>query len=66
MTLWRILSTAVGRGELLHDGAGICSDPFRYWLPSLEERWKNDPTARVFQSVADAQREIANRAAGLL
>jgi hypothetical protein len=65
MTLWRILSTAVERKELLRDGAGTRTDPFRYWLPSLEERWKHDPTARVFQSVADAQREIANRVPGV-
>jgi hypothetical protein len=64
LTLWRILSAAVERGELLRDSAGICSDPYRYWLPSLEERWKNDPASRVFQSVADARREIATRLVG--
>ena len=45
----------------MEDGAHLPE----HFHPSLEERWETDPVARVFQSVADARREIANRAAGL-
>jgi hypothetical protein len=57
VTLWRLLERCVGRGELKRDGAGLKSDPFRYWLPSLEERWERDPVARLQQTIADAQRD---------
>jgi hypothetical protein len=56
MTLWRLLERAVERGELKRDGAGTQTDPYRYWLPSLEERWKTDPSARAFQDVKDFMR----------
>jgi hypothetical protein len=63
-TLWRTLCTAIERGELNCDGAGVRADPFRYWLPSLEERWASDPMARLLQSVADSRRAIATGTVG--
>jgi hypothetical protein len=33
-------------------------DPFRYWLPSLEELWQTDPMARLEQMMADNAREL--------
>ena len=34
------------------------NDPFRYWLPSLEQRWRTDPMARLEQLMADNAREV--------
>jgi hypothetical protein len=30
-------------GIILQCGTGRRSDPYKYWLPASEERWKNDP-----------------------
>jgi len=43
VTLWRWLKRAVGLGLVLRDGAGRRNDPFRYWLPGMEEKWRADP-----------------------
>jgi hypothetical protein len=42
-TLWRWLRRAVGDGIILQNGTGRRNDPYKYWLPASEERWKNDP-----------------------
>ena len=55
-TLWRLLERCVEAGELKRDAAGTKNDPFRYWLPSLEERWKKDVLARVEQTTQDVER----------
>jgi hypothetical protein len=52
----RLLERYVSRGELKRDGVGLRTDPYRYWLPSSEERWQNDPIARLLQQVDDATR----------
>jgi AAA domain len=39
-TLWRWLGRAVAGGLVLSDGTGRKTDPFRYWLPGAEERWR--------------------------
>jgi hypothetical protein len=36
-TLWRWLSRAVAQGIVRQEGTGRPHDPFRYWLPALEE-----------------------------
>jgi hypothetical protein len=43
VTLWRWLERAVGQGLLLREGTGRKNDPFRYWLPGQEEKWKTPP-----------------------
>src|SRR5262249_46990598 len=59
-SLARLLERSVERGELKRDGGGVKSDPYRYWLPSLEERWKKDPLARLAQQMADDYRNVLN------
>jgi hypothetical protein len=44
-TVHRWLRRALQEGRLRQDGLGKCKDPFRYWLPETEERWRNDPLA---------------------
>jgi hypothetical protein len=39
-SLWRWLEQAVAQGQVLRDGSGRKADPFRYWLPGQEEKWK--------------------------
>jgi hypothetical protein len=46
-TLYRWLRRAVERGLLRQDGLGKSKDPFRYWLPESEERWRKDPVAWI-------------------
>jgi hypothetical protein len=64
-TLWRLLDREAERGELKRDGTGVKADPYRYWLASLEERWRTDPVARLLQQIADAthctRRELSER-----
>jgi hypothetical protein len=57
-SLWRLLERAVEEGDLNREGIGVKSDPFRYWLPSLEEKWAADPMARLQQTIADNAREF--------
>lgn len=63
--LWRLLSAAVERGELKRDGSGTRADPFCYWLPALEEKWQQDPLARLEQAMLDSRREVLGRIPGL-
>jgi hypothetical protein len=57
-TLWRWLQRAVAQGLVCQDGSGRRNDPLRYWLRGQEERWRNDPMARIYLSQLEAQREI--------
>jgi hypothetical protein len=43
VTVWKWLTRAVADGRVLRSGAGRKRDPFRYWLPGMEEKWANDP-----------------------
>ena len=47
VTLYRWLRRAVESGRLRQDGLGKCKDPFRYWLPESEDRWRRDPVALI-------------------
>jgi hypothetical protein len=63
--LWRMLGAAVERGDLKRDGAGTRADPFFYWLPALEERWRQDPLAGLAQLTLDSSREVQRLVAPL-
>jgi hypothetical protein len=41
-TLCRGLNQAIATGEVCRDGTGRRNDPFRYWLPEQEKRWKEN------------------------
>ena len=47
VTLYRWLRRAVEEGFLRQDGLGKSKNPFRYWLPASEERWRQDPIALI-------------------
>src|SRR5262249_8766964 len=57
-SVWRLLEAAVASGDLKREGTGLKNDPFRYWLPSLEELWRTDPMARLEQLMADNARDL--------
>ena len=40
--LKRWLRRAVAVGQILCEGTGRRSDPFRYWLPATEEKWRKE------------------------
>jgi hypothetical protein len=63
-SLWRLLERCVERGELKRDGTGLKAQPYRYWLPSLEERWETDPVAHLQQQIADACRATEEQLLG--
>jgi hypothetical protein len=42
-TILRWLEKAVAAGAVRRDGAGVKKSPFRYWLPAMEEKWRQDP-----------------------
>jgi hypothetical protein len=49
-TLWRWLGRAVAAGLVQSAGTGRKADPFRYWLPGAEERWRaENPLYDLFQ-----------------
>jgi hypothetical protein len=39
-TLWKRLTHAVQTNLILTEGTGRKADPFRYWLPTSEPRWR--------------------------
>jgi hypothetical protein len=41
-TLSRWLVQAVESGQVKRDGTGRRNDPFRYWLPTQEEKWRKE------------------------
>ncbi len=58
-TLWKWLSRAVELGMAKTEGTGRKNDPFRYWLPLMEPKWKNDPQHLFYQSDRETQRLFA-------
>jgi hypothetical protein len=55
-TLWRWLDRAVQSGLIACEGSGRKKDPFRYWLPATEARWKED----ILYDVLEEQRRQHN------
>lgn len=47
ITLYRRLRRAVEEGLLRQDGLGKSKNPFRYWLPESEERWRKNPVSLI-------------------
>jgi hypothetical protein len=47
VTLWRVLTQAVGRERIRTEGSGRKHDPFRYWLPEMEAVWKQIYGAQI-------------------
>ena len=43
MTLWTWLRREVHLGLVFCKGTGTKKDPFRYWLPEQEAKWRADP-----------------------
>jgi hypothetical protein len=41
--LWRWLERAVRAQLVCRDGSGRKHDPFCYWLPGQDEKWRRDP-----------------------
>jgi hypothetical protein len=48
-TLRRWLEQAVEAGLVQREGGGTNERPFHYWLPGMEEIWKNDPDHKLFE-----------------
>jgi len=42
-TLWKWLNSAVTAKLVQVEGTGKKTDPFRYWLPATEARWRENP-----------------------
>jgi hypothetical protein len=59
--LSKLLVKAVESGEVKRQGQGTRTDAYRYWLPSLEEKWQKDPTARLEQTMLDSRLEVMQR-----
>lgn len=57
--LWRWLDRGVHKGRLLRDGTGRKNDPYRYWLPSQEEAWQQDPLYQLEKDDRELRRQIA-------
>jgi hypothetical protein len=47
VTLSRWLERALDLGLVRRDGRGRRSHPYRYWLPEMEEPWRQDPIASL-------------------
>jgi hypothetical protein len=58
ITLYRWLDQAVAQDLVRHDGTGKAHDPFRYWLPELEQQWAADPFAKLLQDHQDSLRQF--------
>ena len=48
-TLWKWLHRAAAANLIHVEGSGRKADPFRYWLPATEERWKQDPLYELWE-----------------
>jgi hypothetical protein len=64
-TLWRWLERAVGEKLLLREGTGRKNDPFRYWLPGQEEKWKVPPRQDDIKRLIERLRGDPNAPKGL-
>jgi hypothetical protein len=48
-TLWKWLGSAVAAGFVKVEGTGRKANPFRYWLPAAEARWRENPLYEHFE-----------------
>jgi hypothetical protein len=64
ITLWRWLQRGTELGLIRQEGSGRKSDPFRYWLPEQEARWKQDPMWE-FNQMMNESRKIALEGLGV-
>jgi hypothetical protein len=58
MTLSRWLNRAVALGLARQEGTGRKNDPFRYWLPEQEAKWKEDPMYDIHQMILEANKSV--------
>ena len=56
--MWRLLERAVETGDLKREGTGLKNDPFRYWLPSLDKRWRTDLATWMEKTFPDIASEV--------
>lgn len=63
----RGMGQALERDQVLRAGAGWKGDPYRYWLPGQEEKWRQSPfhvselpeeVRRVQQMAAELRRRL--------
>jgi hypothetical protein len=54
-TLWRWLERLVKTRQLNRDGEGMPREPFRYWLPGMEERWPQNFMRRIMKESRPAR-----------
>jgi hypothetical protein len=57
-TLWRWLVRAVAQGLLHQAGTGRKNDPYLYWLPGQEAKWRQDPLALLEEQNREALRQL--------
>jgi hypothetical protein len=56
-TVWKWLQRGVAQGLIAQEGTGRKNDPFRYWLPGQEEKWRRSGSVlQRFPELAAAQR----------
>jgi hypothetical protein len=61
-TLARWLQRGVAGGLICQEGTGRRADPFRYWLPGQEARWRQDPLY-AFNQLLEEDRQLRERLA---
>jgi hypothetical protein len=57
-TLTRWLDRGRSLGLVLQEGTGRKNDPFRYWLPEQEAKWKADPLYDIHQMIFEANKSV--------
>jgi hypothetical protein len=57
-TLARWLKRAVALDLVRQEGTGRKNDPFRYWLPEQEAKWKEDPMYEIHQLIREANKQV--------
>src|SRR5262245_49948823 len=57
-TLYRWLTRAVAAGLVCQEGSGRRADPFRYWLPTKQSQWADDPIRKLREMREKCEREV--------
>jgi hypothetical protein len=63
ITLWRWLQRGVAGGLICQEGTGRRADPFRYWLPGQEAKWRTDPLY-AFKEMMEENERMRERLGG--